>query len=86
MHFKSADEKVVDLYLEPRSLMLMTGEVRYNYLHSIATRKLDKVNGLLKFRQRRVSLTYRRLKEDPCKCKWAVLCDSQNKQVACSEN
>lgn len=86
MHFKSADEKVLDLYLQPRSLMLMTGEVRYNYLHSIATRKLDKVNGLLKFRHRRVSLTYRRLKEDPCKCKWPFLCDSQNKQVACSEN
>ena len=82
MHFKNPQNETTDLYLEPRSLVIMTGEVRYNWLHSIATRRLDRVNGLLKFRHRRVSLTFRKLKNDPCRCKWSLLCDSQNKSVA----
>jgi alkylated DNA repair protein alkB family protein 8 len=64
----------------------MTGEARYNWLHSIASRKIDKVDGLLKFRHRRVSLTFRKVKTDPCRCKWSILCDSQNKSQAVSEN
>jgi alkylated DNA repair protein alkB family protein 8 len=76
MHFKNPENKTIDLYLEPLSLVLMTGEVRYNWLHSIANRKIDKIDGLLKFRHRRVSLTFRRLKTDPCTCKWSFLCDS----------
>ena len=48
MHFKRApdDNDVVvtkDLYLLPRSLVIFTGEVRYNWLHSIALRKIDRV-------------------------------------------
>ena len=86
MHFKNPQNETIDVFLEPLSLVLMTGEVRYNWLHSIANRKIDKVDGLLKFRHRRVSLTYRKLKTTPCSCKWSLLCDSQNKSVAVSEN
>ena len=81
MHFKKApeDDEVVtkDLYLMPRSLIIFSGEVRYNWLHSIALRKIDRVvqegenfNSLLKFRNRRVSLTFRKVKSDgkPCEC------------------
>lgn len=35
------------------------------------------MNGDLKFRRRRVSLTFRRIKHDSCKCKWPFFCDSQ---------
>ncbi len=66
--------------------MVFSGEVRYNWLHSIAQRKVDKVDGLLKFRHRRVSLTFRKVKTDPCQCKYPLLCDSQNKSVAVQEN
>ena len=68
MHFKDPSERTVDLYLQPGSLMVFSGEVRYNWLHSIALRKVDKVDGLLKFRHRRVSLTFRKIKTDLCRC------------------
>ena len=76
MHFKDPSDKTVDLYLKPGSLMVFSGEARYNWLHSIALRKVDKVDGLLKFRHRRVSLTFRKVKTDLCRCQWPQLCDS----------
>jgi alkylated DNA repair protein alkB family protein 8 len=84
----------MDLYLKPRSLIIFSGEVRYNWLHSIATRKIDKIesdlnpDGMLKFRSRRVSLTLRKVNASgkPCECRWAKMCDSQNKTVAVTEN
>jgi hypothetical protein len=95
MHFKrgqpdeSGKDVTKDLYIKPRSFMIFSGEVRYNWLHSISLRKVDKVNyeseGLgddqlktrLNFRHRRISLTFRRVKTDgPCQCKWPLLCDS----------
>ena len=85
MHFKDPSERTIDLYLQPGSLMVFSGEVRYNWLHSIALRKVDKVDGLLKFRHRRVSLTFRKIKTDLCRCQWPQLCDSQNKSQAVSE-
>ena len=86
MHFKDPSNNTIDLYLKPRSLMIFSGEARYNWLHSIAQRKVDKVEGLLKFRHRRVSLTFRKVKTDMCRCKYPLLCDSQNKAVAVKEN
>jgi alkylated DNA repair protein alkB homolog 8 len=41
---------------------------------------------LLRFRHRRVSLTFRKVKQDPCRCDYPLLCDSQNKSVAVQEN
>ena len=86
MHFKDPTNKVIDIYLQPRSLLVFSGEARYNWLHSIALRKVDKVDGLLKFRHRRISLTFRKVKTDPCKCKFPQLCDSQNKSAIVNEN
>ncbi len=78
MNFRTADGAQTDLYLLPRQLVLFSGEARYNYLHSISTRKLDKVDGLLKFRHRRISLTFRKLRMGggPCTCRFPILCDS----------
>ena len=39
----NAEEVTKNLYLKARSLLVFSGEVRYNWLHSIATRKIDKV-------------------------------------------
>jgi hypothetical protein len=58
--------------------MLFSGEGRYGWKHAIAGRKTDKVEGELKFRKRRVSLTFRTARKDGvCKCvKWKHYCDS----------
>ena len=85
MHFKDPNNNVIDLYLQPNSLMVFSGEARYNWLHSIQIRKVDKVEGLLKFRHRRISLTFRKVKSDLCRCRWPQLCDSQNKSQAVIE-
>jgi alkylated DNA repair dioxygenase AlkB len=47
------------LLLEPRSLLIMTGEARYKWTHGIPKADTDEWNGKLIPRSRRVSLTYR---------------------------
>jgi len=59
MSFRSYRGEEHHLYLPPRSCVLFSGEVRYAWFHSIATRKMDKVEGEMLFRRRRVSLTFR---------------------------
>ena len=45
--------------LEPRSLLLFSGDARYHWKHGIAARKSDKHNGQIIARGRRISLTFR---------------------------
>lgn len=47
------------LYLEPRSLLVLTGPARTEWKHGIASRKSDIVNGVKVPRSRRVSVTFR---------------------------
>ena len=51
------------LLLPPRSLLLIGGEARYDWSHGIAHRKSDVIDGVLTPRQRRVSLTFRKVKQ-----------------------
>lgn len=46
-------------YLEPRSLLVLSGEARYQWKHGIAARMSDKIDGLALPRSRRLSLTFR---------------------------
>jgi alkylated DNA repair protein alkB family protein 8 len=81
MNFRRPDAPYQqDVYLLPRQLVVFTGEARYNYLHSISTRKVDKAEGFLRFRRRRISLTFRKLRTsgEPCRCRYPLLCDSQS--------
>lgn len=50
------------LYLEPRSLVVMQDEARYQWRHSIAARKSDQREGQRVPRSRRVSLTFRKVR------------------------
>lgn len=59
MSFKSYKNEEKHLYLPPRSVLVLSGEVRYAWFHSIAGRKIDNVEGDFNFRRRRVSLTFR---------------------------
>lgn len=58
---KSSSNESREIYLQPRSAIVMTGDCRYNWRHGIAKRKFDKVNGVKVARQRRVSLTFRKM-------------------------
>ena len=52
-------ERKESLYLEPQSLVVLAGDARYNWQHSIAARKSDKICGVIMPRGRRISLTFR---------------------------
>jgi alkylated DNA repair protein alkB family protein 8 len=66
------------LFLAPRSLLVLTGEARYAWQHYIPHRKGDVVAGVLTPRgERRVSLTFRKVRTGPCGCEYPECCDSQ---------
>lgn len=49
------------LDVQPRSLCVLGGEARSHWLHGIAARQSDKIDGLKRPRERRVSVTLRTL-------------------------
>ena len=53
------DGKTVDLYVEPNTLYIMSGDARYKWTHEMRQRLSDKVNGEKIMRGRRVSVTFR---------------------------
>lgn len=75
MTFKSHKNEEKHLYIPQRALIVFSDEVRYAWYHSIAQRKIDKTQGKLVFRKRRISLTFRKIKTTPCLCKYPFFCD-----------
>jgi len=47
------------MLLEPRSLLVLSGEARYDWQHGIAGRRKDRWQGILLPRGRRLSITFR---------------------------
>ncbi|KAF4690223.1 Alkylated DNA repair protein alkB 8 [Perkinsus olseni] len=76
------EERALPLWLPRRSLAVMGGESRFGWVHGIAGRKTDRVgpDGKLVERHRRISLTFRQMKNSACHCEWPSLCDTQNPQ------
>lgn len=58
---------VVDIEIPRRSIYIMQDDARSKWLHSIPPRKKDKVDGTIKIRDRRISITYRKVKIDKVK-------------------
>ena len=58
-HSKTGEKS--SLLLEPRSLLVLTGDARYIWQHAIAGRKTDRYSGQIINRNRRVSLTFRKV-------------------------
>jgi alkylated DNA repair dioxygenase AlkB len=58
-HSKTGEKS--SLLLEPRSLLVLTGDARYVWQHAIPSRKSDKRCGQTITRTRRVSLTFRKV-------------------------
>ncbi|GAX34337.1 alpha-ketoglutarate-dependent dioxygenase AlkB [Nodularia sp. NIES-3585] len=56
----STDEKIPVL-LEPKSIVLLKEDARYKWTHSIAARKTDKFQEKVITRERRISLTFRKV-------------------------
>lgn len=57
-----ADGRREAILLEPRSLLVLSDEARYQWQHAIARRKSDRIQGVAIPRQRRLSVTFRLLK------------------------
>lgn len=74
--FKNEKEKI-EILLPRRSLLILKDDARYSYCHGISYRKTDNINGLVIKREKRISITLRKILECGCKCKWSNLCDSQ---------
>lgn len=58
-HVETREE--IPVLLEPRSLVVLTGDARYRWQHAIPHRKTDRYNGHIFQRGRRLSLTFRKV-------------------------
>lgn len=58
MRFRRKDQ-IIDLYVKPNSLYIMSGESRYLWTHEMPSTKTDKINGVRVARDRRISITFR---------------------------
>ncbi|XP_050235169.1 alkylated DNA repair protein ALKBH8 homolog [Mercurialis annua] len=66
------------IYLPPRSMLLLSREARYAWQHYIPHHKIDKVNDSVVERgSRRVSFTFRKVRDCPCQCEFPQYCDSR---------
>jgi alkylated DNA repair dioxygenase AlkB len=72
----------IDLWVEPRSLIVMSGMSRYLYKHKIPVRKTDPTpEGVTVERNTRTSITIRQVRLDGiCDCDYPLMCDYQNPQ------
>jgi len=65
MEFSRHDQREsVLVYLEPRSIVVLTGEARHIWKHGIPGRKSDRWNGRSIPRSLRVSITFRNISSD----------------------
>jgi alkylated DNA repair dioxygenase AlkB len=61
MNFKATDgsKSRFSILLEPGSLAILEGELRYKWKHSIDRRHIDNIAGVSLKREERISLTFR---------------------------
>lgn len=60
-----ARNQKIPVLLEPRSLIILSGDARYQWRHGIAARKTDSYKSIRYSRSRRLSLTFRNVILDP---------------------
>lgn len=51
----------IEVMLEPRSIVIISGEARHKWTHGIAQRKTDNFNGVKSDRKLRISMTFRKV-------------------------
>ena len=57
----STEKDKIPLLIQPKTLIVMTGESRFSWYHGIVGRRSDRFNGQIHRRQRRVSITFRKV-------------------------
>ncbi|GAB0088157.1 Alkylated DNA repair protein alkB homolog 8 [Sergentomyia squamirostris] len=87
MEFKKSTGENYSILLPARSLLLMTGECRYDWTHAITPRFMDIIpsdskHASLTVRKRstRLSYTFRKLRNGPCDCQYPFFCDSKKEE------
>jgi alkylated DNA repair dioxygenase AlkB len=61
---KGLNEEVMDIEIPRGSLYVMQDDARKKWKHGIPPRKKDNINGTVHHRERRVSITYRKVKPE----------------------
>ncbi|XP_044254523.1 alkylated DNA repair protein alkB homolog 8 [Tribolium madens] len=83
MEFKK--DETICVLLPRRSLLVMSGESRYEWTHGIVPRTYDFYNnqeGCCSFKRGiRVSFTFRKVRKGGCDCKYKLQCDSHNTKI-----
>ncbi|KAB8069424.1 hypothetical protein BDV29DRAFT_161460 [Aspergillus leporis] len=75
MQFRKGEQRV-DIDLNPRSMMQMTGDARLHWSHGIKKRKTDTLaDGTVRARADRWSITYRWVRKGECECGNIETCD-----------
>lgn len=72
------EKKKIQFAIPRRSLLIMKDEARFNWNHQIPARKYDKISGKVQKRGIRVSLTFRKVRNRRCSCKFESFCDSRS--------
>ncbi|KAH8410894.1 hypothetical protein KR222_007172 [Zaprionus bogoriensis] len=78
------NNQLVHVLLPRRSLLVMSGESRYDWTHGIKPKHIDVLPtaaGSLttQARSKRTSLTFRRLRRGACDCAYPTLCDTRQR-------
>eukprot|EP01126_Amoeba_proteus_P004725 TRINITY_DN1156_c0_g1_i3.p1 TRINITY_DN1156_c0_g1~~TRINITY_DN1156_c0_g1_i3.p1 ORF type:complete len:598 (-),score=128.73 TRINITY_DN1156_c0_g1_i3:570-2258(-) len=76
MDLKHPDGAVVHVVLPSRSLLVLTGEARYLWSHGINGRKTDVIDEKIFPRDKRISITFRKVRKQECSCIFLAQCDS----------
>lgn len=77
MDFRHSDGvRSEGILLPVRSLAVMSGPSRYMWEHAIVPRTFDVIDGEQVPRQRRVSITFRKIRSGPCECSFPNQCDT----------
>ena len=72
------------VWLPPRSLLVLSGSVRYGWSHGIAHRMTEQREGTTQTRGLRYSLTFRKVRArgDGCHCQFPRCCDARSVRTA----
>lgn len=84
MEFRHPEGRKVDIFVPRRSLLVMSGDARLLWSHGITPRKTDQLpTGELNVRERRVSLTFRKVRplNEPCECPFWAQCDRRKEST-----
>ncbi|CAI5730152.1 unnamed protein product [Hyaloperonospora brassicae] len=75
-----ASDQNEGVVLPARSMAVMSEASRYDWEHAIVPRLFDVIDGKQVARQRRLSITFRKIRSGPCKCPFPSQCDTPRRE------